>query len=249
MNTVHHKIALLCISCIIFLFTFPAFSFDKKETETQGNVISDPITGKKIYADQMMLTLKQDITQKEKDVIFSQHGLKTISAAPTLGIYHISFANPDARLNKYEEKKKELQRNPKILYISTCKLYIDHDSSYYLVEDQKISRKGNIAVQATDDVIKQIKPKTVRETINQHSQSLYYCVEKKQRLLENYHGKITFRLKLADSGKIVSVKIIRSTVNDKNLFSCLKKKIFNWNDFPPRIKKSGYRTVEFAFSF
>jgi hypothetical protein len=219
-----------------------------KET-VATNVVTDPSSGEKMYADQLMLAFKDDISDQIKDRIFVEYGLEPISRYPSLNIYHVTFSNPRGRLSKLQKTQEKLQHNPKVLYVYPCKLTIFTDSANYTAKDHSIKRSGEISLSFSGLDQPSTKPKTVNDAIKKHSGSLFYCIEKKQRLIENFHGSIAFRLTVSPSGEIIKARATKSSVNDRGMVGCLVNRMLQWRDFPEQSSKAGNWTVEFSFDF
>jgi len=223
---------------------------DESGQETlAANVITDPSSGEKMYADQLMLAFKENVSDQIKDRIFDEYGLEPISRYPSLNIYHVTFSNPRARLSKLQKTQEKLQHNPKVLYVYPCKLTIFTDTANYTVKDHSIKRTGKISLSFANLDQTSTKPKTVSEAINKHSGSLLYCIEKKQRLIENYHGSISFKLTISPSGEVIKARATKSSVKDRGLIGCLVNRMLQWRDFPEQSSKAGNWIVEFSFDF
>lgn len=224
-------------------------SDDNSKEEMATNVIVDPASGEKMYADQLMLAFKEDVSDPVKDRIFDQYGLKPISRYPSLNIYHVTFANPRARLSKLQKTQEKLQHNPKVLYVYPCKLTIFTDSAKYIAKDHAIKRTGEISLSFANLDQTNTKPKTVNDAIRNHSGSLFYCIDKKQRLIENFHGSISFKLTISPSGEVIKARATKSTIQDRGLIGCLVNRMLQWRDFPEQSSKAGNWIVEFTFDF
>ena len=94
-----------------------------------------------------------------------------------------------------------------------------------------------------------MKPKTVNDAINKHSGSLFYCIEKKKRLIDNYQGSISFKLTISPSGEVIKARATKSSVKDRGLIGCLVNRMLQWRDFPEQSSKAGNWIVEFSFDF
>jgi hypothetical protein len=224
-------------------------SDESAKGENAANVIVDPASGEKMYADQLMLAFKEDVSDQVKDRIFDQYGLQPISRYPSLNIYHVTFANPRARLNKLQKTQEKLQHNPKVLYVYPCKLTIFTDSAKYIAKDHSIKRTGEISLSFANLDQTTTKPKTVNDAIKKHSGSLFYCIDKKQRLMENFHGSLSFKLTVSPSGEVIKARATKSSVEDRGLIGCLVNRMLQWRDFPEQSTKAGNWIVEFTFDF
>ena len=222
---------------------------DSNNEAIAANVVTDPSSGEKMYADQLMLAFKEDVSDQIKDRIFTEYGLEPISRYPSLNIYHVTFANPRGRLSKLQKTQEKLQHNPKILYAYPCKLTIFTDSANYIAKDHSLKRSGEISLSFAGLDQTSVKPKTVNDAIRKHSGSLFYCIEKKQRLIENFHGSISFRLTISPSGEVIKARATKSSVSDRGLVGCLVNRMLQWRDFPEQSSKAGNWTVEFSFDF
>ena len=224
-------------------------SSDRGAEAIAANVVTDPSSGEKMYADQLMLAFKDDVSDQIKDRIFVEYGLEPISRYPSLNIYHVTFANPRGRLSKLQKTQEKLQHNPKVLYVYPCKLTIFTDSANYIAKDHSIKRSGEISLSFSGLDQTSMKPKTVNDAIKKHSGSLFYCIEKKQRLIENFHGSISFKLTISPSGEVIKARAIKSSIQDRGLVGCLVNRMLQWRDFPEQSSKAGNWIVEFSFDF
>ena len=224
-------------------------SHDGGKEAVAANIVTDPSSGEKMYADQLMLAFKDDVSDQIKDRIFVEYGLEPISRYPSLNIYHVTFANPRGRLSKLQNTQEKLQHNPKILYVYPCKLTIFTDSANYIAKDHSIRRSGEISLSFSGLDQTSMKPKTVNDAIKKHSGSLFYCIEKKQRLIENFHGSISFRLTISPSGEVIKARAIKTSVNDRGMVGCIVNRMLRWRDFPEQSSKAGNWIVEFSFDF
>jgi hypothetical protein len=242
-------VLLICLGVSISLAGKDPKPDESGKEELAANVIIDPASGEKMYADQLMLAFKEDVSDQIKDRIFNQYGLEPISRYPSLNIYHVTFSNPRARLSKLQKTQEKLQHNPKVLYVYPCKLTIFTDSAKYIASDHSIKRSGEISLSFANLDQTSMKPKTVNEAINKHSGSLFYCIDKKQRLMENYHGSISFKLTISPSGEVIKARSTKSSVKDRGLIGCLVNRMLQWRDFPEQSSEAGNWTVEFSFNF
>jgi len=224
-------------------------SSDGGKEAIAANVVTDPSSGEKMYADQLMLAFKDDVSDQIKDRIFVEYGLEPISRYPSLNIYHVTFSNPRGRLNKLQKIQEKLQHNPKILYVYPCKLTIFTDSANYIAKDHSIKRSGEISLSFSGLDQTSMKPKTVNDAIRKHSGSLFYCIEKKQRLVEDFHGSISFKLTISPSGEVIKARATKSSVQDRGLVGCLVNRMLQWRDFPEQSSKAGNWIVDFSFGF
>jgi hypothetical protein len=224
-------------------------SSDGGKEAIAANVVTDPSSGEKMYADQLMLAFKDDVSDQIKDRIFVEYGLEPISRYPSLNIYHVTFSNPRGRISKLQNIQEKLQHNPKILYVYPCKLTIFTDSANYIAKDHSIKRSGEISLSFSGLDQTSMKPKTVNDAIKKHSGSLFYCIEKKQRLKESFHGSISFKLTISPSGEVIKARATKSSVQDRGLVGCLVNRMLQWRDFPEQSSKAGNWIVEFSFDF
>jgi TonB family protein len=213
-----------------------------------ANVTLDPSTGEKVFTNQLMLAFKSSISGEEREIILDEQDFKVLSSSPSLNIYHVAFANPEASFTKLLQIRDNLRKNPKILYVYLHRSLQSNHSSISFLKDNNLRRKGEITLSDTDGYIKP-KPKTVNEVINRHQGALSSCVERKRRLLKKYHGTIAFRVDISPSGQVAQARITKSSIKDKKLTSCFLNKIRNWRDFPANSGRRGNRTVNFSFDF
>ncbi len=212
-------------------------------------IITDPANGDKVYINQLMIAFKESVTEKERLSFIKNYNIKILSSAPSLNIYHIAFANPDASLQKLYKKRDLLERNSKILYAYPRRHISFTNASANMLKDQNIQRSGEITLTQLNGGSDKYKPKTVNEAIQRHQDALSSCIKRKYRQSKNYHGKISFRLNLNAKGDVINVHIIKTSTRDKQLTSCLLKKVKAWRDFPADPKKRNKRTINFTFEY
>lgn len=241
---------------IVAIFVTMLLSDDSKKNTNQTQyaslsekIVTDPSSGDKVYIDQLMIAFRESVSEKERLSIIKNYNIKILSSAPSLNIYHVAFANPEGSLNKLFKKRSLLERNSKILYACPRRHITFSNASANLLKDQNLQRSGEITLSQLNGGSDKYKPKTVNEAINQHQDALSSCIQRKNRLAKNYHGKISFRLDLDAKGNVIRVHIVKTSINDKQLTSCLLKKVKAWRDFPADPKKRDQRTVNFTFEF
>ncbi len=241
---------------IITLFTTLVLGAGKKDNTDQvqyaslsDKIVTDPANGDKVYINQLMVAFKESITEKEKKSIIKNYNIRILSSAPSLNIYHIAFANPDASLKRLYKKRDLLERNSKVLYAAPRRHVTFTNASANMLKDQSIQRSGQITLTQLNGNSDKYKPKTVNEAIQRHQDALSSCIKRKNRQSKSYHGKISFRLILNAKGDVINVHIVKTSTRDKQLTSCLLKKVKAWRDFPADPKKRNKRTINFTFEY
>jgi TonB family protein len=214
-----------------------------------NKIVTDPTNGDKVYVDQLMIAFKESVTKKEKDLLTKNYNIKILSSAPSLNIYHVAFANPDASLKRLHKKRELLERNSKVLYAAPRRHVDFRNASANMLKDQSIERSGEITITQLNGDPDKYKPKTVNEAIKRHQDALSSCIKRKYRNSKNYHGKVSFRLTLNANGDVTGVHIVKTSTRDKQLTSCLLKKVKAWRNFPADPKKRNKRTINFTFEF
>ncbi len=246
MKLIFNTIILIVVSTNLLLAGNAVKSEEDRSLALAANVTLDPSTGEKVFTNQLMLAFKGSISREEREIILDEQDFKVLSSSPSLNIYHVAFANPEASLTKLLQIRDNLRKNPKILYVYLHRSLQSNHSTINYLKDTNLQRKGEITLSDTDEYI---KPKTVNEVINGHQGALSSCVERKRRLLKKFHGSISFRVDISSSGQVVQSRIIKSSIKDKQLTSCFLNKIRNWKDFPSNPGHRGNRTVNFSFDF
>ena len=135
------------------------------------NVALDPSTGENVFTNQLMLAFKSSISPEERELILREQGFKVLSSSPTLNIYHVTFANPDASLAKLLQIRDTLQKNPKFLYVYLHRPLQSARSTVDFLKDNELQRKGEITIRNAGDHIRS-KPRTVNEVILEMPQSI-----------------------------------------------------------------------------
>ncbi len=143
------KYILLTIGSIVLFAALsfagnPAVSGENHSTVLPADVKIDPVTGNKIYINQLMLAFKEKVSKTDKDIFFKNNEIKIISSAPSLNIYHVSFINSNATLSTLDRVRKKLQKSSKVLYVYTCKLAMNTYPANQNLVNHTVERKGEI---------------------------------------------------------------------------------------------------------
>jgi TonB family protein len=248
-NTIKSLVILLSAFSFLFASDKGDNADENQYASLSHEIVTDPVSGDKVYINQLMIAFKEDVTENERKSIIENYNVRLLSSAPSLNIYHVAFVNPDRSLSKLNKKKVLLERNSKILYACPRRQISFDDDSATIFKDQGIQRSGEITLTQLNSSSDKYKPKTVNEAIKQHQDALSSCIERKYRNNNRYHGKVSFSLTLNAYGDVTSVHIVKTTSGDKKLTSCLLKKVKAWRDFPADPKKRDKRTVNFTFVY
>lgn len=123
------------------------------------------------------------------------------------------------------------------------------------VGSEQISRKGKISISGPASVsgrgskAKQRKPDVITRVIAKHQAAIDYCFKQVAKLKPNLKGEVLVRFSIRPNGRTGSIKIVRSTLNERNVERCMVQKIRGWADFPKIDRKEGDVTVQQKYIF
>ena len=108
------------------------------------------------------------------------------------------------------------------------------------LESARVSGKGTKAANRSSNEISRV--------INSHNDAVEFCYKRESRLNPNLKGDLIVEFVIGWNGRIVSSRIISSTVNNKKIEDCVKGRIRSWR-FKPIDKKEGNVTVRQKYIF
>jgi len=71
-------------------------------------------------------------------------------------------------------------------------------------------------------------PESITAAINQQSASVEYCYQKRAKINPNLRGRIDLEVEIAPDGKVTRANVINSTLDDKDLDTCILRAIKRW---------------------
>jgi TonB family protein len=90
---------------------------------------------------------------------------------------------------------------------------------------------------------------SILSIINQNKSSIEYCYQKYLKLNPSLSGEIYLEIVISPEGRVTSVSIIRSTLGDKQLESCITRTVNRWRGFGQIDPGMGIVKTRFKYIF
>ncbi|MFQ5585098.1 MAG: TonB family protein, partial [Calditrichia bacterium] len=90
---------------------------------------------------------------------------------------------------------------------------------------------------------------SILAVINQNKTSVEYCYQRQLKLNPGLNGEIQLEIVIAPEGKVASVRILRSSLGDKKLESCILRTIRRWRGFGKIDPSLGSVRTRFKYIF
>ena len=107
-------------------------------------------------------------------------------------------------------------------------------------DSARVSGKGTKAANRSSDEITRV--------INGHNDAIEFCFKRESRLNPNLKGDLQIEFIIGWNGRVKSSRIIKSTLNNKNVENCVKSRLRSWR-FKPIGKNEGDVTVRQKYIF
>jgi TonB family protein len=120
---------------------------------------------------------------------------------------------------------------------------------------ESFSRRGDLNVEAPDDVIGRGKksayrsPDAIREVLMGHIKAIRYCYERELKRIPTLKGKISIRITVNPEGRVKNVEIVNSTLNNNRVERCIVARVRLWKDFKPIDPGEGDVTFRQVYTF
>jgi hypothetical protein len=120
-----------------------------------------------------------------------------------------------------------------------------------------IKRRGNLMV-AEESLLEEGPGGTkasgrdrdqIMEVVNAHNSAIQSCYQRALKRNPELKGKIVVRFIIAPSGKVTTVEIVSSTLNEPSVESCIVSRISHWDDFSPIDASKGDAAVRQVYTF
>jgi TonB family protein len=118
-----------------------------------------------------------------------------------------------------------------------------------------IRKKGGFAIKASEGNVSGEASKSsarsanaISRVLNKHLEAINNCYKKELRLNPNLKGSISVNFTIAPNGRVIQVKIKKSTLRSKKVESCVSRVIKRWR-FQKIDKKEGNATFSNKFIF
>ncbi len=242
---------------ILLLLVFASYIFagnriaipDKQISYKSEDVIANPVTGEKLVYNQMLIVFEPSANRQTQESILEQIEGDVVGGLPSFEIYQVQFNNPDRSFSKLAQIQLQLEKNENIVFAMPQKVEGQNGSrTKDLVTTKNSDREGALNSRAISRKMNSKSSRSVQDVINGHYPGLYACVEKQNRVVDSFHGRINFELIVTPKGSVKNATIIRSNVRNKLATTCMLKKMRKWRDFPKSSGRENKR-IEFEFKF
>ncbi len=121
-------------------------------------------------------------------------------------------------------------------------------------------KRGTIYIDFTEELLRQTEentrfgyrdPDEINRVIKDYYPMVEYCFKKEARYHSSLQGYIKVQFNISPEGHVIpeSIKIINSTINNKNVENCLKNFIKHWRNFEKLDESRGIARVVQKFVF
>ncbi len=120
---------------------------------------------------------------------------------------------------------------------------------------ESVARRGTIKLAQGTEVAgsgasaSQRNPDVVDAVINQNKASVEYCYQSQLKVDPNLRGEIFLSFDILPSGRVGSVKIFNSTLNNSKVEKCIVRSVRRWSNFPKLQNARGVVTIRTKFIF
>jgi len=222
---------------------------DKQISYNSEDVIANPVTGEKLVFDQMLIVFDPSINRQTQESILEDIEGDVVGGLPSFEIYQVRFNNPDRTFSKLAQVQLKLEKDKNIIFAMPQKVD-GHNGSRTkdVVTTASSDREGSLNSNGISRKLNNKSGRSIQDVINGHYPGLYACVEKQNRVVDSYHGKINFELIVTPKGSVKNATIVKSNVRDKLITTCMLKKMRRWRDFP-KFSGNENKRIEFEFKF
>jgi len=103
-----------------------------------------------------------------------------------------------------------------------------------------VSGKGSKSANRSADAIGSV--------VNKHADAIENCYKKEARINPNLKGSVSMQFTILPNGKVSNVRVLKSTLRNKKVESCVQRRIRSWR-FPTIDKKEGNVTFRQKYIF
>ena len=89
----------------------------------------------------------------------------------------------------------------------------------------------------------------VAAVVTRHNSAIQFCYQKEVRRNPNLKGKLVMRFVITPPGRVASVNIISSTLNNPAVESCIVERLKRWDDFGAIDSAKGNTTFRQVYTF
>jgi phosphoribosylformylglycinamidine (FGAM) synthase PurS component len=247
------KLLLIICSCFLFVIIFsnqdripiPHKSLKIEEKD----IITDPETGDKILANQIIIIFNDQVTANQQKNILKDIKGEVVGGIADENVYYIAVTNTSSSASKIKKLCENLLKNTLILYASPRIISVNRTQKIEYAEE--IERKGIINLDIDDSDANRGKTEgksSIYDILLANRGQLINCLRRQYNLSDDYHGSFLFRIFITQSGGIDDVYILESNIKDEIVRNCLKNKIKKWNNFPQHSHRNNMQ-IEFRLKF
>jgi TonB family protein len=88
----------------------------------------------------------------------------------------------------------------------------------------------------------------IGRVVGKHADAIENCYKRESRLNPNMKGSVTAQFTISTEGRVTSIRIIDSSLNNKNVENCISRRIRSWR-FDPIDKSEGDVTARYKWIF
>lgn len=122
-------------------------------------------------------------------------------------------------------------------------------------KSSQLSRKGKISIAGPASVSGRgsksanRKPDVITKILRKHQAAIDFCYQKVAKLNPNLKGEVIVRFAITADGRTSKIKVVRNTLQSRDVERCIVQKIRGWRDFPKIDRKEGDVTVQQKYAF
>jgi len=197
---------------------------DKQISYNSEDVIANPITGEKLVYNQMLIVFEPSVNRQIQESILDGIEGDVVGGLPSFEIYQVKFNNPDKSFSKLAQVQLKLEKNENIIFAMPQKVEGQNSGrTKDLISTASSDREGTLNSRAISRKLNNNSKRSVQDVINGHYPGLYACVEKQNRVVDSFHGKINFELIVTANGSVKNASIVKNNVRDKMITTCMLK--------------------------
>ena len=222
---------------------------DKQISYNSEDIISNPVTGEKLVYNQMLIVFDPAANRQTQENILDDIEAIVVGGLPSFDIYQVIFDNSDKTFSKLAQIQLRLEKNENIIFAMPQKVDgQDENKTKKLITTTSSDREGNLNSKSVNRKLSKKNNRSLQDVISGHYPGLYACIEKRNRVSDSFHGKISFELIVTPKGSVKNASILKSNVRNKMATTCMLNKMRKWRDFPENSGTNNKR-IEFEFKF
>jgi hypothetical protein len=122
-----------------------------------------------------------------------------------------------------------------------------------------LSRRGNVMIEFTDELIHERKdepvgyrdPDEINRVVHHYRPMIEFCFNREARFISGLRGYVKVRFSISYEGHVLpeSIRIVSSTIRNRAVEQCIKNYIKRWRDFEKLDESMGIAQVVQKFIF